>query len=97
MPRQWTGEAVWLAFAARSMSLRFFLRPRLSLFWMHQISNSDARQVERDHGGGEDAHIQNVRGRSNDGRDNEDHENRIPNIAPHPTRAHHSHEGEKEN
>src|SRR5271155_2449432 len=96
MLRQWTDESSCLAFAERSMSLRFFLRPRLSLFWMHQISNSDARQVKRDHRRRENAHIQNVRGRSNDGRDNENHENRITHVAPHPTRAPNSHEGQKE-
>src|SRR5579864_6110398 len=63
---------------------------------MHQPGHGDADHVQRHHGGGKDAHIQNIGGGRNDGRDDEDDQNGIAQVAPHEPGADDAHQGEEE-
>src|SRR5262249_25657909 len=63
---------------------------------MYQPRDPDAEHIQRHHGCGENAHVEDIgRGRK-DGCDDKDHENRITQIAPHPARGYHSHQRKKE-
>ena len=61
-----------------------------------RIRDADAQDVERDHGRGEDAHVQDVGGRSDDGGDDEDHQDRVAQVAPHPAGSDDTHQRQKE-
>ena len=52
---------------------------------------------KRDHGRGEDAHVQDVGSRGHDGRDDENHQNGVAEIPPHESGADDAHQRQKEN
>src|SRR5579862_9520245 len=83
--------------AADPQELGTLLRRFITMVGMDEPRNRDAQDVERDHGRGEDAHVQNIGGWSNDGGDDEDAKNGIANVAPHPTRADDAHERKEKN
>src|SRR6267378_5977599 len=62
---------------------------------MHEIGDADAESIQRDHGGGEDAHVQDVGGRGYNRRHDEDDQNGIAKVPPHPSGSHNAHEGQK--
>ena len=64
---------------------------------MDQPGDADAEDVQRDHGRGENAHVQDVGGRGDDGRDDEDHQNRVAQVAPHPSGGDDAHQRQEEN
>src|SRR5579872_5590657 len=76
----------------KSLSLRLFRLPRGPLLGMDQPCDSDAHRVKSDHRRGEDAHIQDVRCRRYDGRNDEDNQDGIAEILPHESRADDSHQ-----
>src|ERR1700683_5728900 len=62
---------------------------------MHGPGNSDADQVQGNHGRVKDAHIQDVGGGSDDGRDNENDQNGVAEILPHEPGRDDAHESQK--
>ena len=62
---------------------------------IHQPSHPDTDSVKRDHRGSEKTHVQDVGGRSDHCGDNENREDGIPRIPPHPARCNHPHQSEK--
>ena len=63
---------------------------------MHHVGDSDAEEVEHEHGSGEGAHADDVRGGRDGAGDDEDSEDCITQVAPHPAGADDAEEGEEE-
>src|SRR5258708_2501125 len=59
---------------------------------MHEPGDADAQDVQGNHGRGEDAHVQDIGGGRDDGGDDEDDQDGIAEIAPHPAGADDAHE-----
>src|SRR5437899_3022026 len=55
--------------------------------------DADAQEVQADHGGGEQTHIQNIGGGGQNAGDDENHKNRIADVMPHPSWAYDAHHG----
>src|ERR1700681_949262 len=72
--------------------LRFFCGALITLVGMHHPRDTRAQDIQSDHGRGKDAHIQDVRSRRNDGRNDKDAKNGVANISPHPPGANNPHE-----
>src|SRR5712671_965385 len=64
---------------------------------MDQPGYADAECVQSDHRRGKDAHVKDVGGRCNDGRNNKDDQDGITKILPHEAGADDAHERQKEN
>src|SRR5215472_3530004 len=62
---------------------------------MDQPYQTYAQQVQQDHGSGVDGHVQNVRGRGQDGGDDEKHKNRSADVTPEELGVDHSHHAGK--
>ena len=88
---------VALANLAILWNLAGFRRPLLALRGMYEPCDPDAEQVQHDHGRGEDAHVHDVGGRRNDRGDDEDHQDGIPEVPPHPAGAQNPHQRQEEN
>jgi hypothetical protein len=63
---------------------------------IHQPSYSDTDGVERDHWGGEKAHVQDVGGRCDNCRNNKNCEYGISQVPPHPASRNDPHQSEEE-
>ena len=57
---------------------------------MHEPGDADAQDVQGHHGRGEDAHVQDIGSGRDDGGNDEDDQDGIAEIAPHPAGADHA-------
>src|SRR5581483_10685267 len=78
-------------------SLSLPLRPCFPIIVMHQPRDSDPDDIKAHHWGCQNAHFHDVAGRSNNGGNYKNGQHRIAQVAPHPPRAHNSHQCQKEN
>src|SRR5208282_4860531 len=77
------------------LSSGFFLGAFFAMAGMHQPGDAGAQNIQGYHGGGEDAHVQDIGRGRDDGGNHKDAEDGITDVAPHPAGADDAHERQK--
>src|SRR5262249_20823753 len=80
-----------LSFSARSFDLPT-LFPGSPLRRVHQPRNSNTQNVQSDHRWGKNTLLEKVGGRREDGGNDENYQDGIAYVPPHPARRHHPHQ-----